>query len=96
MVELIDRVEFTVDQFDRFSLPKELQEKLEPGMVHVVETRYNDAIGLRIQRLSATQDINEETSSTPQLSTKMVSLWSEVKLPRVLRGMSFFRVAKNP
>ncbi|CAN5384693.1 hypothetical protein BH10CHL1_BH10CHL1_45210 [soil metagenome] len=70
MVELIDRVELNVDQFGQISLPKGLQEKLEPGVALVVETRHNGAIGLRIQRVSLTQTINEETLSSPQLVNK--------------------------
>lgn len=70
MVELIDRVELTVDQFGQIFLPKGLQEKLEPGVALVVETRHNGAIGLRIQRVPLTQVSNEPSLSSPQLVNK--------------------------
>jgi len=70
MVELIDRVELTVDQFGQIFLPKGLQEKLEPGVALVVETRHNGAIGLRIQRVPISQVNNEQLSTLPQLVNK--------------------------
>ncbi len=70
MVELIDRVELNVDQFGQISLPKGLQEKLEPGIALIVETRHNGAIGLRIQRVPITPIINEPSSPPPQLIDK--------------------------
>jgi hypothetical protein len=70
MVESIDRVDLYVDQFGQISLPKGVQEKLEPGIVLVVETRHNGTIGLRIQRVPINQLINEQSSSPPQLVNK--------------------------
>lgn len=68
MAEFIERVELEVDQFGQISLPKELQEKLEPGIILVVETRHNGTIGLRLQRVAMTQVSNEP--SPPQLIDK--------------------------
>ncbi|MCI0556103.1 MAG: hypothetical protein L0287_34615 [Anaerolineae bacterium] len=70
MSKLIDRVKLHVDQSGQLSLPKELQEKLEPGIVLVVETRHNGAIALQVQRVQAPQVINEQASSQPQLINK--------------------------
>jgi hypothetical protein len=70
MTELIDRVELNIDQSGQLFLPKELQEKLEPGIVLVVETRHNGTIALQVQRVQAAQVINEQVSSQPQLIDK--------------------------
>jgi hypothetical protein len=70
MPEIIERIELEVDQFGRVSLPKELQERLEPGVVLVVEERHNGTIALRFARIQTVQPFDEHTPREPHLIDK--------------------------
>lgn len=96
MVELIDRVELIVDKFGQISLPKRLQEKLEPGIALVVETRHNGAIGLRIQRMPNSQGINESSPSAPQLVNKDGVLVVRGEVPADFDWDAFLQAREAP
>jgi hypothetical protein len=70
MNETIKRVESYVDQSGQVSLPRELQERLEPGVALVVETRQNDTIALRIQRVATADTLKVEPLLQPHLIDK--------------------------
>lgn len=70
MVEPLERVELNVDRSGQLILPKELQEKLEPGIAFIVETHHNGIIALRIERLPISSTGKEKISSQPELIDK--------------------------
>ncbi|RIK39952.1 MAG: hypothetical protein DCC55_16630 [Chloroflexi bacterium] len=70
MLEIIERVELQIDQDGQVALPKELQERLEPGVALVVETRHNGTIALRLARVQVAQLFNKHTPVQPQLIDK--------------------------
>lgn len=70
MVEPLERVELNIDRSGQLILPKELQEKLEPGIAFIVETRHNGVIALRIERLPNSSLVREEITSQPELIDK--------------------------
>ena len=69
MLEIIERVELQIDQDGQVALPKELQERLEPGVALVVETRHNGTIALRLARVQMVQSF-KHTQVQPQLIDK--------------------------
>lgn len=70
MVELLERVELTIDGTGKIILPKEVQESLEPGIVFVVETRHNGTIVLRIERQPSMMQRQDISSAKPKLIEK--------------------------
>ncbi len=50
MDKLAERVELSVDRFGQILLPKQIQEKLKPGIALAVESRKNGTIILRLEQ----------------------------------------------
>lgn len=96
MFEVIERVELQVDQFGQVSLPKELQERLEPGVVLVVEERHNGTIALRFERIQAVQPVNEHTPEQPQLIDKDGILVIRGEVPAEFDWDSFLQDREAP
>ena len=70
MIELLERIELEIETSGQVILPKELQEKLKPGIAFIVETRHNGTIALRIERVPAPLTVKAEVPMQPQLIDK--------------------------